>query len=71
MKGWTQTFIPVEVNALTLKAEGVNIDTDNMEGCVLCFWRAEALTTWVHLFSFLSSGMTSSSGRFSVLCVTE
>lgn len=32
MKGWTQIFIPVEVNVLSLKAEGVNIDTENMGG---------------------------------------
>ena len=60
MKGWTQMFIPVEVNTLTLKTEGVNIDRGNVEGCELHFWRAEALP--LGSISSLSSEMTPPSG---------
>lgn len=68
MKGWTQIFIPLEVNVLSLKAEGVNIDTENIGGVCASSLEGLALTTCIHLFSLLSSVLTSSSGSlFSVL----
>lgn len=65
MKGWTQIFIPVEVNVLSLKAEGVNIDTENMGGVRASFLEGLGLTARIHLFSCLSSVLTSSSGSLS------